>query len=605
MSLQRLYQLVRDNDPVNAGSVDRPLSQLAGNVEYLWEIIQAAELGSTVYARQVTIEAAAQVGMPVYFNPISQQFERALAQVDTDLATGTLVTTDSSQVWGIVAEKFSATLADLLLFGVAPIDISAAVANGQVQGGTYYLSSVGAGQLVKQRPPVTVPVLRALTNGTVFVNPSFVDFLDAHRHYKFELACSPAGSVDPVPFQRHVIENPQADWPGWLPATSAYFPAADIPVGAVFGYNLNAHPQLKALWPPTAVQHAYLDWDRGDDPGEGYEGVPLGNGGLCLLTRTGIWWMSNCWGDVPWPKTLTTHHEFSETEHPEDIPPECPRDTYMSLILWFTKITFATDASLVTSLQSGDPRLKIYCTGTTTPASVGDLTIDLDLSLSLGVDTLRGFLVIKDLDSAGKLNRGPVAEGVYTTGNNVLLSGDAHTPLNPLDPTGTQMYHGRVRVEVLSQPTRELQAQLTRLDGAIEENYPVLYVGLPPDAPTGFISKFEIPADAPSGSSLVYRARLLGRVDGNLPQLTVEYLKSTRPIAGLDIPCTVGGVYTALTMDTVATLASDECVEAQSNAFSVEPGDIVYIHVSRDPTDDGYLGDVGFMEQVVILSTGS
>ena len=55
-------------------------------------------------------------------------------------------------------------------------------------------------------------------------------------------------------------------------------------------------------------------------------------------------------------------------------------------------------------------------------------------------------------------------------------------------------------------------------------------------------------------------------------------------------------------MTTVATLAgANEAVEALSAAFSVTPGDIVYVKLERNPAD-GYSGELGIMQQVGVLT---
>jgi hypothetical protein len=51
MSLERFIKFIKEGEPVSPGTPNRPLQQLDQNIRYLWDIIQAAELGSTVYAR--------------------------------------------------------------------------------------------------------------------------------------------------------------------------------------------------------------------------------------------------------------------------------------------------------------------------------------------------------------------------------------------------------------------------------------------------------------------------------------------------------------------------------------------------------------------------
>lgn len=601
MSFNALLQLVKQGDPVSPGTVNGPLSELDQNLRYLWEIIQAAELGSTVYARQVTVEAAANVGMPVYLDSATQTFRLGLAQMETDRVTGLLLTAASSQVFGIVAEKHNATSADLLLFGYTPLDISQAV-GGDVVAGTYYLSGVQAGKLTRQRPPVSVPVLRATGDGTVFVNPQFVDFIDSHRHYRFDLNCSVAGDTTPPATNgHHVITNPNANLPGWLPADHASF-AGLAPAGAAFGYNLKQHTVLNNIWPPLPINQVYLEWLKDGDPSQGLEGIPLGTNGQAVVDRNGIWWLSDCYGDVPWPKELTTDSSVSESIAG---PLECPRQVEMQLTLWFTKINFATDSTVVTSLHSTDSRLVVRCSGTNITGSTGDLEIDLDLDLTLGVTDRAGYLVVKTLED-GVLQRGPVSEGVYATSGTVLLTSPFQTRLVRGDSSSPLVYHGPVGVGLLPASTRELSAQTVRLQGATEEHYPTLYLGMASDIQSEFVVRFDIPADAPSNSHFIYRCRIIGRAAGNLPQLIVTSNIVARPPDGLATPITVSATETSLTIVTVATLASaDTAVEASSSQFSVNPGDVVFVHVIRNPSGDGdgYAGELGIMQQVGILTS--
>ena len=57
MSFEKFIQLIKTGEPVAPGTPNRPLGQLDANIKYVWDVLQAAELGSTVYARQVTVES--------------------------------------------------------------------------------------------------------------------------------------------------------------------------------------------------------------------------------------------------------------------------------------------------------------------------------------------------------------------------------------------------------------------------------------------------------------------------------------------------------------------------------------------------------------------
>jgi hypothetical protein len=604
MGLTRFIQYIKENEPVAPGTANRPLSQLDQNLKYVLSLLEAANIGSTVYARSQTVISTLQVGQPVFFNPSTSRFEPAFATSESDEATGYLVVPNQSQVWGIVAEKLNATLADILLFGYAKIDLTAAVGNdldndNNVPAGLWYLSSVSTGKLVRQSPPLSIPVCKTDNDGNVFVNPSFVDFLENHRHYVFDLVAAPAGQVTPPSSgDPHVITSPDSDLPGWLPADDPVFDDK-APSGAKFGYNLTADVSLQNVFPPIPLQSASVIMQRPSIWDTSAERKWYGQqllSDLVVVNRDGIWWMSDCYDEVPWATDLDTSVSMSSGYS------ECdPASKPIIIKLYFTKVGFATDNSSVTSLRSLDPRLKVLCSGKADVASTGDLDIDLDLALMNGATNTSGFTVIKAFDPVeNKFNSGKVVEGVYATSNNVLLSSDSTFVV------GATTYHqGRIGVGVLSQPSQELSSQLVRLEGVTEESFPVMYLGMPNDTQTSYVVKFEVPGDAPANSNLRFRPRILGKSTGTLPQLTVSFFKTARPPAGLTTPVTVTQSYTSLTIVTVATVATNQAVEALSSAIAVNPGDIVYIKVLRNPADpsDNYAGEVGIMQQIGVLTS--
>ena len=765
MSLERFIKFIKEGEPVAPGTPNRPLRQLDQNIQYLRDIIDAAHLGSTVYAREVTVESVAEVGMPVYWNINTGSFDRAIAKTETDPFTGFVRSAPSSEVWGIIAEKHAANNADLLLFGYADIDISAATdSSGVVPVGTYYLSGTNPGKLLIQRPSVTVAVVRSDGGGKVFVNPSFVDFLDNHQHYKFDLDMLPAGDTSPpfigvgtggdVPERSasdappginnpdiHVITNADTSLPGWLPADNAIFDS-NAPAGAKFGYNLSADTKLDNMFPPVPVESVDVELLRssiyqnmgsfqqdisdafGTSPattlaelnqltveflcpglengdsvlvnaiGIGTAAPPVGlafraymypagtageaskvcvtvnnttdssiviaEAGIPLrvtvfkgpknwklmklsgqvlddlvqVDRHGIWWMSNCYDQVPWPTDLDTDASASESDTGYD----CPRAAVPQMRLYFTKVNFATDNSVVSSLTSVDNRIKIYCAGSTTVDSVGDLDIDLDFDFTTTENT-SGYQVLKSFtettEGQGVFTRGPIAEGIYTTTpNKVLLAGDINS--ENAGPNNETIYRGNVKVDLTTTPTQELASQLVRLNGVTEEHDPLLYLGMTNEYATSYIVKFDIPADAPTVSFFAYRMRIIGRAAGTLPQLTFTWQRTVRPtvtVTGKTFSEPVTAIRTGTpwsgTIDTTTVFSSPSqtgtmpTVGALDNAneiiettdlwltemagdngvgFPVEPGDVVYITVTRTKIGDSYTAELGIVQQTGLLN---
>lgn len=606
MGYENLLQFIKEGESVSGGVAGRPDRSLDNNVRFLKELIDAAAIGSTIFAREVTVEAEVLQGTPVFLNGKTSRFERGLALVETDLATGTLLTAPSAQIWGVVYKKHNATKADLLLFGYAALDISAAVGMAVTEG-TYYLSGTTPGRLVKQRPPVSVAVLRTDGLGKVFVHPQFIDFLDRHIHYKFPLTTRPAGSHTPPSYgDRHVIVDPDETKPGWLPANHPTFQGL-APAKAAFGYNFKAHPTLANVWPPIPVSQSYIEWNKALDTDEGFFGVPLGTSGLVAVDRYGIWWMSDCYGDVPWPRDLDTQVSVSVSIS-QDGGPECPRSLDMEMNLYFTKINFATDTTVVTSLRSADKRIIVRCLQDKSIRASGDLEIALDLNLLVGTNTARGHTVFKTLKD-NTFERGPVAEGLYAKSSNVKLSSTVSTvPLDPSNPASATVHQGMIGIEVLTAPTRQLDVQLTRLNGASEEfHLDHMYLGLINGEESSFRSRIDIPFDAQFASpQLALRFRILGRAAGALPSLVVTGRRVPRPQFGLAValPLLPTSSEFTITINTQATIdKANDYIEAESSPFAVAAGDLIFFTVKRLATD-AYPAEVGILQQVGLLTGG-
>ncbi len=607
MSFENFLRMIGDRAPVASGEVNRPLRQVDQNVRYVWDVLQAAAIGSTVYARRQSVEAEAKVGMAVYLDSSAAAFKRGLAQAEVDEANGVVATAATAQVWGIVATKHNATLADILLFGMDDVDISQAV-TGTPVAGVYYLSTSSPGKLTTQKPPVSVAVLRRTADGKVFVQPQFVDFLDRHTHYQFDLACKPAGThSQPTENGLHVITDPNPLLSGWLPADHAVF-EGKAPPGAVFGYNLSANTALQNTWPPVPVTNAVLDWNKALSADVGFTGVPLGTGGLAVLNRDGIWWMSNCYGDVPWP--LDYDSTVSES-YSDSVGAECPRHVDMAMKLSFTKVNFATDSAVVLSLHSNDARIKVRCYGDPTRlASTGHLELALDLNLVVK-DDQPGFLAIKNYNPVtSEFARGPVAEGLYKLSDNVTLTGTV-SEVREISGVNREVHYGLVAVTVDPSDTKELEVQLVRLDGAEEAYFgdpPLMYLEFAEGDEREYRGKLHVPYDTAIPTPMLkLRFAVLGRAAGTLPQLEFTGRIVPRPAAGLDTPADLpdDAEEFTITCVTVADLDdTNQYVEAESEGFAVAAGDTVFFTVRRS-AEDGYAASVGIIRQSGVVFSGA
>ncbi len=596
MPFNRNPRFVQDGDSVRAAETTSAPRTIQQNVEYVLALLEAAELNGSVLARDQTMSSDLLVGQPCYYNTVTEQFEKALAGSQVDSVTGQLVPTEASTVFGVVSSKTNSTLGHILLGGYVPLDLANAV-SGTVAAGWYFLSGVTAGRLTRQRPFAGIPVLWADGAGNVLVRPQFKDLATEHAHFGFDLAAVPAGQVSPPsPGDPHEITSSDITISGWLPADDASF-EGHAPVGARFGYNLNGEGSefLKSLWPPLPIQSGWLELDRGDDAEQGYHGVPLGTNGLAVINRYGIWWMSNCYGDVPWPTALDTSSEESvASANSEDQ--ECPRDQQMRLRLWFNRPAFATDAAFVTSLQSSDTRLLVRCAeDTELPATTGNLVLSLDFSASILNDNEDGDLVFKDIDDQGRFKRGPVVKAIRA-GTNITLTSTIGS-----DDTDKQ---GTVTISAAIGANQELPVRSVQLQGVEDD----LYKGVPTlrfraSRTSSLIGIVKVPdstgLDTPK---LRLRFWLLGSSAGTLPTLTLTTRKLPRPNDGLTTPETLVLSDSALGLVTAAAVGADEYVEATSSELSVTAGDVVMFTLSRSSAD-GYAGHVSLLEQTANLAS--
>jgi hypothetical protein len=609
---------VNDGEAV-AGPIDsRPTRALEGNAQYLKARIDAAELGEGVIAYGETVEPDALIGMAVYRNNTTARYERALAAVVTDPSTGVMYPAASSDCVGIIVFKYNATKADILLSGRQLVDISQAVTfvtpvNGNgtklAPPGRYYLSSFVPGMLVQQRPPVSVSVLIYTDDGMAIVQPVQRDFLEDHIHYKVPLYAQPAGTNEldsSSGANRRVVGSPDATKPGWLPATSNFFDMARVPTGAVFGYNLAAHPQLARIFPPIPPSGAVIFLDRAEDL-TGGKLIPMGPDGLCIVDSFGIWWMSDCDGDAPWPDNWPP-----PTDEGGEVLPECPRVEEFQIILSYTMMVYTTERTAVTSLQPlipDGPLTFTNCDGD--EAMTGALYAGLNLAFLVDpADDTTGWMAVKAFDAEKEtFERGPVVEGLIQGLNCTLSSPISGFALDNV----TKLFQGQVKIDVnTTTGERELPADLVRL-AQTQERYhlDIPYIGFDAGRDTSLRMRFYVPNDSPDGSMVKVRMQLLGRASAVLPVMTLSYrilprppLSSTPPPPR--IPASLPGLTSEmlLNIDTNVPIGADQYTEVESDLVAVPAGATFLVTLTRN-SNDNYAGEVGLMRPVGILTTGT
>jgi len=266
----------------------------------------------------------------------------------------------------------------------------------------------------------------------------------------------------------------------------------------------------------------------------------------------------------------------------------------MRLILSFIKMTFATDRSVVTSLQpdEGQPLEYVNCNGE--PASTGDLKSRLNLE-TLVVDESYGGQVFKEINSPFTFGRGWVAEGLVEGSEEVILSGTRTRLLDPTAPASISnptVHQGIVTVNVQLDPTdRELNPQIVRLGDALEREYRSMdYTGFPEGRDSAIRMRYNIPPSGlPAIPKFKIRAIMFGLAAGPWSAMTMQHRRITRPTTGTPTP--VVDSWTTLTFDVVTPsddydglgtdLPAGELIEIESDSFTIAAGEIVLVELMR------------------------
>jgi hypothetical protein len=626
MSNNWLYNIrrVAPGEPVQAGVVNRPDAALEERTNYLKDRLDAAALGRALFDVDATIADNVLEGQPVFWNYQTQRYEQALAAVENDTVTQTLTVQPSSDCLGLLYKKKGPTLGDVVLRGIVKLPNITNAVDGTVTAGRYYLSSEAAGKITKQRPPATVSVCyiqgpkdNCASDPWVVVMPQVRDFLEDHIHYRFELVARPAGTST-LTNGRHTITNPDATQQGWLPANHSSF-NGKAPAGAVFGYNLKAHLDVSRVWPPMPVSAVAMLWDKGASR-VGATEIPLGLDGLAVCDANGIWWMSDCSGDIPWPATLSSSSSSSSASPT----PECPRDERMRVIVVFLRMVFGNDRSVVTSLEAapGSPIVITNCDGL--PAKTGDLEIDLNLNLAITPPVVDGGKVLKTVENGYKLREGWVTEGIVS-GSPAIVVSSVNTPTSTytrtlttaektalgFSPTATvTAKQGLVKItfnDALVE--RDISPQIIRLSDVVERLYnDIPYLGFPQGQDSSVRVRLNVPASG-LGTSLTMkiRAQLFGRKTATLPAMELTYRRLARPATG-GTALVMTDVSPALTFNTAVAVTQDSAIELESAPFTVAEGDTVLVTLRRpliSGVADAYTAEIGLLRLAGIVTTSS
>lgn len=156
-----MYSTIRfftaqDVNPLEASILNRPLSDLARNVDHIKNVVDSLVASDNLLEGKPCSSSVA-VGSPVGWNASAGRFELALAGTRTSL--------------GVCVNKDSDTLCDIRILGYDQIDLTASAGSASPSAGLYYLSQTVPGALTTVRPEsgVQQPVLYADGQGGVYL----------------------------------------------------------------------------------------------------------------------------------------------------------------------------------------------------------------------------------------------------------------------------------------------------------------------------------------------------------------------------------------------------------------------------------------------------
>lgn len=631
---------VAPGEPVQAGIVSRPDRALQDRTEYLKQRLDAAELGRAVFDNDATIAPDVLPGQPVYWNYTAQRYEQARAAVEVDATTQAYVVQPSSECVGLCLKKKAETLGDIVLYGIVALPELQNAITGPIVPGRYYLSAVEPGKLVKQRPGVTVNVCYVQGQidtchpvPRVVVMPNTRELVDEHTHYRFDLMPKPAGThvvyLDEEDKQRHRIDNSDSDMGGWLPADHEIF-NGKAPAGAVFGYNLSQHQALSNVWPPIPVQAVSVLWDKGNNY-VGATDVPTGADGLVTCDLNGIWWMSDCYGDVPWPTTYSGTTPASTNA----VPAECPREELMRVSVVFIRMLVGNDRSIVTSLAPAEnsPVVVRNCASgaaaTLANPGTGDLALDLNLQYSAPNDAREpgdgieeeGLIVTGKTASGQKLQRGWVAAGIIAhnlpqlsieSTNFRNLTASEKEEFGIATAETVVLHRGLLKLNFETLVDREISPQIVRLNDTVERLYlDIPYLGFPEGQSSSLRIRLNIP-DMNLGTPLKMsvRTQLFGKGSAaqSMPALYMSYRRipkpGTTPATAIPLPSSENeSTDDALVYNSALAVAPNRSIICESSQFSVAEGDTVLVTIER--RDDNTYPEVGLLRVSGILSAAT
>lgn len=554
-----LVRTIIDGDPVDANHTNQGTTDLTQRTDYLKGVLDSLEAGQLLKVTGATLQAGLSVGTPLYLDT-DNVFKPAIVALAVDAVGGAAA--KSAYVFGILLSKDTDTTGSVGVVGriteLSQSDWTTVIDGAVWAAGHYFLSSQNPGRISTDPGSLAVYVGQMLPDAT-FLLRAAPPVYGAHTHYEFTLVGKPAGTVvDPSVGGTQVVNTPDATQRGWLPAAAPYFSVDRIPVGAKFGYNLGvaAENALAAVFPPIPLS--------GSNFAQG--GLML-DGSKVVVNDFGIWWMDDTYGNAPWPV------DYAATLTAEDI------------TFWFSRLLFATDTGVVTSLQKDPASLLdikvVNAAGQS--ASAGKLRLLVSSLLPNSSTTDEGSTAVKSI-SGGSHTSGPVASR--------LIPG-AGIALSSTHGDNVAGFYGAVTVSASNSDALQGSATLVNIQNARQDTVSdLIMVSLPAGRDSAPVFQIEVSKLAPATSGLRVKPWLYSSVTGTTPAIAVQYRIVPSTATNATIPTGWNTLGTGL--GSLSVVAGQMCqLSLTPDIASVPAGAIVLIRLVRVGSTDGFSGTIG------------
>lgn len=598
MSFWENVNPIIDGEAVKSATPNRPIEQLTNRTQWLFDQLQKAEAGSSLILRSVPVNADVEVGHVVYFNEDvgagQFRYDRAIAEVNGSNADGQWFASKRAFGEGLVLEIFNgaSNTADILIAGA--LDLTSYLDNAGKTlddlfddgsagtGGIVYLSSQDEGLLSFSRSVTSSYVGTLRPDGVISFKAGVIGSNRDHTHYLHMLWSAPAGDTsDPGSPNPHVITNPDTSLRGWLPV-SEFDPSA-VPAGAVFGYNIN-HPddvELKNNFPPVPLDLYYAERN----------GVGI-SGEVIQVTEDGIWWMTDAYGNVPWPTDYdSSAPDLGDTE----------------IKFWITKISLVNGIGKVISLAPDTNSSDRIPVEVFIPTEDSD-NLNPQAGAKSGILTAAtakigyGTEEVYNTNTQASINDSTAAQRV--SGANLikvpvlsrLVSGSGISLVSS-HGNNAEGHYGHVMISLAGDLGTTGKASLVVLNSAREDvTSGIHFVALPSGRSSSV--RYKVTAGPVAfNNTLNVKFNIFSTIAGTIPALDITYrvippasLTGNTAVPMVDTP----GISTgAITVD----VNSIRATELNSGITGVAPGSVVFLEISRTASD-GYLGNVNILDVI-------